>query len=81
MGPVNTDKSRHALARSKAARDRQARRDWLAAMTPEHRALHEQPLPVICAVCVQRSFAQATASIQALSARLNSLSPDRTPRE
>jgi hypothetical protein len=52
---MDTDKSRHALARAKAARDRQARRDWLAAMTPEHRAIHERPIPVICGICLQQS--------------------------
>jgi hypothetical protein len=63
---MNTAKMRHALDRAEAARSVQARDEWFASMTPEHRAIHERPLPVICGICLAESGEQMQRTLRNL---------------
>jgi TPP-dependent indolepyruvate ferredoxin oxidoreductase alpha subunit len=66
---MNTDRMRRALERAENARTEQAYHQWLASLTPEHRAVHERPGPIICGTCVTRSTQQLAQSMQRLADR------------
>ena len=58
---MNVDKMRRYAERAREAaavvEANRERADWLAAMTPEHRALHERRRPLlICGECVHKSL-------------------------
>jgi hypothetical protein len=57
---------RRALERAEKAREDQVRREWFAGMTPEHRAIHERPLPVICGICLRASGERVQTALQGL---------------
>ena len=64
MTTLNVDKMRHTIVRSKALATERESHAWLAAMTPEHRAWHEDPNPKPfsrlsgCPTCWTETFAQ-----------------------
>lgn len=71
---MNVQKMRHQLRRACEAQERASEAAWLAAITPEHRALHERrPPPTICGACLNAAMAQMGESLRAMTQRADAM--------
>ena len=78
MTRLRTDKMRHTLERSGRIAEERQRLEWLSAMTPEHRAMHERSTPPpFCGVCINEGARRAADNLQRTMSAFNAVSARR----